>query len=116
MANSGASFTEDLWEVPTLETVVAQTEPLTGQPPEGQDDGYGYDRPIGRIVLEPTEGQPTEGQPAEGQPTASGTLTSLGSWNVQPLPSIDVQAAGQSDGQSSIGTWIMPELGSSREK
>ena len=106
MANSGAASSAGEWEVPTLETVVAHTEP--GQPPEGQDDGYGYDRPIGRIVLEPTEGQP-----AEGQPTAS----SLGSWNVQPLPSVDVAAAGQSDGgQSSMGTWIMPELGSSREK
>ena len=99
-----------------LEAVIAHTEPLqTGQSVE--DDGYGYDQPIGRMIL----GQPTAGQDDAadqallGQAAGSGPMSSLGSWNVQPLPSIDVQA-GQSDGQSSIGTWVIPDLGSSREK
>ena len=128
MANSAASTgsaEEESWanvsvsEVTTgqlLEAVISQTEPLqTGQSVE--DDGYGYDQPIGRMIL----GQPTAGQDDAadqallGQAAGSGPMSSLGSWNVQPLPSIDVQA-GQSDGQSSIGTWIIPDLGSSREK
>ena len=102
-----------------LEAVIAHTEPQplqTGQSGQSVEDD-GYEQPIGVMIL----GQPTAGQDDAadqallGQAAGSGPMSSLGSWNVQPLPSIDLQA-GQSDGQSSIGTWIIPDLGSSQEK
>ena len=121
MANSAASTgsaEEESWANVSvtgqlLEAVISQTEPF--------DDGYGVDRPIGRMIL----GQPPAGQvdAAEqdvlGQAAGSGPMGSLSSWDVHPLPSVDVQhipGLGQSsDGQSSIGTWVIPDLGSSRE-
>ena len=130
MANSAASTgsaEEESWAnisvsgVTTgqlLEAVISQTEPSQTEP---FDDGYGIDRPIGRMIL----GQPPAGQvdAAEqdvlGQAAGSGPMGSLSSWDVHPLPSVDVQhipGLGQSsDGQSSVGTWVIPDLGSSRE-
>ena len=96
-----------------LEAVIAHTEPQplqTGQ--SGQSvETDGYEQPIGVMIL----GQAEDGAAGSGPMSSLGQATSLGSWNVQPLPSIDLQA-GQSDGQSSIGTWIIPDLGSSQEK
>ena len=96
-----------------LEAVIAHTEPQplqTGQSGQSVEDD-GYEQPIGVMIL----GQAEEDAAGSGPMSSLGQATSLGSWNVQPLPSIDIQA-GQSDGQSSIGTWIIPDLGSSREK
>ena len=118
MANSAASTAsnEESWANASdfatgqpLEAVVAHTEPLeTGQSVE--DDGYGSFQPIGQMIL----GQPPGGQDDAadqvllGQAAGSGPMSSLGSWNMQPLPSVDVQAGQSSDGQSSIGTWVFP--------
>ena len=117
MANSAASTgsaEEESWANVSvtgqlLEAVISQTEPF--------DDGYGVDRPIGRMIL----GQPPAGQvdAAEqdvlGQAAGSGPMGSLGSWDVHPLPSVDVQHI-PGLGQSSDGQRIGRDMGHSRSR